>query len=96
MLYNSQLYFRSNLRPLDAPTEAHEGPTQETGIQEVPMQEGPIQEGTANAVMLMLARNSELEGAISSVRQLEEKFNGRYRYPWVFLNEEPFTEEFKQ
>ena len=58
--------------------------------------EGPIEEGTANAVMLMLARNSELEGAVSSVSQLEEKFNGRYHYPWVFLNDEPFTDEFKR
>ena len=46
--------------------------------------------------MLMLARNSELEGAVSSVKQLEEKFNQRYHYPWVFLNDEPFTEDFKQ
>lgn len=58
--------------------------------------EVPIQEGTANAVMLMLARNNELQGAVSSVKQLEEKFNQKYHYPWVLLNEEPFTEEFKQ
>lgn len=57
---------------------------------------GPIEEGSANAVMLMLARNSELDGAVSSVRQLEEKFNRRFHYPWVFLNDEPFTDEFKQ
>ena len=58
--------------------------------------EGEVLEGTANAVMLMLARNSELEGAVSSVKQLEEKFNRRYHYPWVLLNDEPFSEEFKQ
>ena len=61
---------------------------------EVPRE--PIEEGTANAVMLMLARNFELEGAVRSVKNLEEKFNHRYHYPWVFLNEEPFTEEFKE
>ena len=46
--------------------------------------------------MIMLARNSELEGAVRSVRDLEEKFNWRYHYPWVFLNEVPFTKEFKE
>lgn len=50
----------------------------------------------ANAVLLMLARNSELEGALSSVTQLEERFNHRYNYSWVFLNEVPFTDEFKE
>ena len=74
------------------PTEVHEDPK----VPEVKVPDELIQEGTANAVMLMLARNSELEGAVSSVRQLEEKFNQRYHYPWVFLNEEPFTEEFRQ
>jgi len=84
MLYNSPLYFRLSPESLEVPTEIHEG------------SEGPIQDGTANAVMLMLARNNELEGAVSSVKQLEENFNHRYHYPWVFLNEGPFTEEFKQ
>lgn len=67
-----------------------------TRLLDVPTVIEPVHDGTANAVLLMLARNSELEGAVSSVRQLEEKFNHRFHYPWVFLNEEPFTEEFKQ
>ena len=50
----------------------------------------------ANAVLLMLARNSELEGALSSVTQLEDRFNKRFGYPWVFLNEVPFSDEFKE
>ncbi|KAJ7104435.1 glycosyltransferase family 15 protein [Mycena belliarum] len=48
----------------------------------------------ANATLLMLARNSDLEGAISSVKQMEGRFNKHCNYPWAFLNEEPFTEEF--
>ena len=78
------MLYNSQLLPLKMPIEIH-------GDSEV-----PIQEGTANAVMLMLARNNELQGAVSSVKQLEEKFNQKYHYPWVLLNEEPFTEEFKQ
>ncbi len=50
----------------------------------------------ANAVLLMLARNSELDGALSSVQQLEDRFNKRFGYSWVFLNEVPFTDEFKE
>jgi alpha 1,2-mannosyltransferase len=94
ILYNSQLYFRASPQPLDAPTEVEVHEDSKVSEPEVP--EGEIREGAANAVMLMLARNSELEGAVSSVKQLEEKFNQRYHYPWVFLNEEPFSEEFKQ
>ena len=44
----------------------------------------------------MLVRNSELDSALSSVKQLEERFNKRFGYPWVFLNEVPFTDEFKE
>lgn len=54
------------------------------------------QSGQANAVILFLARNSDLDGVVSSVRQLEDRFNRIYHYPWVFLNDEPFTEEFKR
>ncbi|KAI0668151.1 nucleotide-diphospho-sugar transferase [Trametes maxima] len=50
----------------------------------------------ANAVMLMLARNSDLADAMVSVGELEERFNKRFGYPWVFLNEVPFTDEFKE
>jgi alpha 1,2-mannosyltransferase len=44
----------------------------------------------------MLARNSDLEGAVKSVRELEDRFNRKYNYPWVFLNEEPFSSDFKR
>jgi alpha 1,2-mannosyltransferase len=58
--------------------------------------EGPIEEGKANAAVIMLARNTELEGALSSMRQFEDRFNHRFQYPWIFLNEEPFTDKFKE
>jgi len=50
----------------------------------------------ANATLVMLARNSDLNGAISSVEQMEAKFNRQFKYPWVFLNDEPFSVEFKK
>lgn len=48
----------------------------------------------ANAAFVVLARNSDLEGVLSSVRQMEDRFNRYYGYPYVFLNEVPFTEKF--
>ena len=99
-MYNFQLYFRQGPRLLEVPTEIQEEDSKVPEPSSTPepskVPGGLIEEGGANAVMLMLARNSELEGAVSSVRQLEEKFNQRYHYPWVFLNDEPFTDEFKQ
>ncbi|KAJ7685947.1 glycosyl transferase [Mycena rosella] len=53
-------------------------------------------ERRANATFIMLARNSDLKGALLSVRQLEDRFNRRYGYPYVFLNEEEFSEDFKR
>ncbi|KAJ7453387.1 glycosyltransferase family 15 protein [Mycena latifolia] len=40
--------------------------------------------------------DSNLPGVVSSMTQLEDKFNGKFGYPYAFLNEEPFTEEFKR
>ena len=45
--------------------------------------------------MLMLARNSDLNGVLQSVREAEDRFNREFQYPWVFLNEEEFSDEFK-
>ncbi|KAF9016819.1 glycosyl transferase [Hymenopellis radicata] len=55
----------------------------------------PIGEGSANATMVMLCRNDEIENVLSSMNSVETRFNKRYGYPWVFLNEVEFTEEFK-
>jgi hypothetical protein len=65
----------------------------------------------ANAVMFMLsergflrymiglrifiARNVDLPYVISSMKQLEDRFNGKFGYPYVFLNDEPFSDEFR-
>ncbi|KAF9072830.1 nucleotide-diphospho-sugar transferase [Rhodocollybia butyracea] len=51
--------------------------------------------GKANATLVFLARNSDLQGVLKSMRSVERHFNSRYKYPWVFLNEEEFTDEFK-
>jgi hypothetical protein len=47
------------------------------------------------AAFVVLVRNSELDDLRSAMRQMEDRFNHRYHYPWVFLNDADFTEEFK-
>ena len=47
-----------------------------------------------NATILMLVRNSELEGALDSMRSLEDRFNNKYHYDWTFLNDVPFDQDF--
>ncbi|KAG8525605.1 uncharacterized protein KY384_009249 [Bacidia gigantensis] len=47
------------------------------------------------AALISLVRNSELEGLMQSMRQLEYHWNRKYNYPWVFFNDEEFSDEFK-
>jgi alpha 1,2-mannosyltransferase len=49
-----------------------------------------------NAAFVVLARNGDLPGILESIKQMEDRFNKKYKYPYVFLNEEPFSEEFKK
>ena len=30
-----------------------------------------------------------------ALKNIEDRFNQNYRYPWTFLNDEPFTDSFK-
>lgn len=50
----------------------------------------------ANATFVILCRNSDLDGVIQSVRSVEDRFNREHGYPYVFLNEEPFDDQFKR
>lgn len=50
----------------------------------------------ANATLLMLARNSDIQRAIQSVQSVESHFNHWFHYPWTFLNNEPFSDEFME
>ncbi|KAF9272907.1 alpha 1,2-mannosyltransferase 2.4.1 [Mortierella alpina] len=50
----------------------------------------------ANAAFVMLVRNKDLQGARRTIRQIEDRFNREYQYPYVFLNDEDFTLDFKE
>lgn len=44
----------------------------------------------------LAARNSDLWGVAESMKAVEDRFNGWARYDYVFLNEEEFTDQFKE
>ncbi|CAB4255060.1 similar to Saccharomyces cerevisiae YDR483W KRE2 Alpha1,2- mannosyltransferase of the Golgi involved in protein mannosylation [Maudiozyma barnettii] len=48
------------------------------------------------ACFVTLVRNSELDGIVKSIRKVQERFNKQFMYDWVFLNDEEFTENFKE
>ena len=50
----------------------------------------------ANATIMTLCEERDLKGVIETVRKLEDRFNKNYHYDWVFLNNEPFSDEFKE
>ena len=62
---------------------------------EQPPSTDPETTARADAALISLVRNSELSGIISSMRYMEKSFNSRFNYPWVFFNDVPFTQEFK-
>ncbi|KAJ7717048.1 glycosyltransferase family 15 protein [Mycena metata] len=102
LFYFLQVTLRDALHVVPVTDAAIPRPQEEQVAVEVPIYEAPPEPGRchgrerANATLLMLARNSDLSGAISSVSQMQDKFNKHCNYPWVFLNEEPFTEDFKR
>lgn len=49
-----------------------------------------------NAAFVVLARNKEISGVLSSMSYLESHFNQWFNYPYVFLNNEEFDSNFKR
>lgn len=48
------------------------------------------------ACFVTLVRNSELAGLVDSIRLVEQRFNSKFKYDWIFLNDEEFSDDFKQ
>ena len=59
-------------------------------------QEPKTNAARANATIIMLAQNEDLEKAVAAVESLEEHFNRWYHYPITFLNNEPWSPEFEK
>lgn len=49
-----------------------------------------------NAVVLILCRNSDLKDIAASIASFEDVFNRKFGYPYVFLNDDDFTDDFKR
>lgn len=56
--------------------------------------EDPANYEHANATIVSLVRNHEVTKIGSAIRSFEAKFNKKFRYPYTFLNDEPFSERF--
>ncbi|ORD93556.1 OMH1 [Enterospora canceri] len=56
----------------------------------------PIVFARQNAVIFILCRNSDVEQIAKTVENFEDKFNKNYGYPYVFVNDKVFTDEFKE
>ncbi|KAK7207796.1 alpha-1,2 mannosyltransferase KTR1 [Myxozyma melibiosi] len=50
----------------------------------------------ANATFVTLARNEDIWSLVKSIRNVEDRFNHKYHYDWVFLNDDDFDEDFKE
>ena len=57
-----------------------------------PQTDGP----RANAALVVLARNQELDGVVQSIKSMERHFNRWFHYPYVFLNDGEFNQTFKE
>lgn len=49
-----------------------------------------------NAALISLVRNEELHDLLRTMNDLERTWNNKFNYPYIFFNDVPFTEEFKQ
>ncbi len=47
------------------------------------------------AAIVVLARNQDCDAVVLSMQRLEQRFNRKYNYPYVFLNNQPFDSEFQ-
>ncbi|KAJ1654428.1 hypothetical protein IWQ61_005639 [Dispira simplex] len=50
----------------------------------------------AKACFVVLVRNRDIHDLRKTLRELEDRFNHKYNYPYVFLNDQPFSAEFKE
>ncbi|CAH0023313.1 unnamed protein product [Clonostachys rhizophaga] len=56
----------------------------------------PPSESSPRAALVALVEESDLSDLGVSIRQLEESFNSRFQYPWVFFSTKPLNEDFRE
>lgn len=78
-----------------APVQNHvsdQSPVQNPGDLAVDIAKGP----RAKAAFITLARNNDVWDIAHSIKQVEDRFNRKFHYDWVFLNDKPFDDHFKR
>ncbi|QPH10639.1 hypothetical protein C2857_002035 [Epichloe festucae Fl1] len=53
-------------------------------------------DSTPRAALVTLAHEDDLEPLLSSMSQLEDSFNNRYKYDWVFFGIDVLSDKFRQ
>ncbi|KAF2682066.1 glycosyltransferase family 15 protein [Lentithecium fluviatile CBS 122367] len=81
-----------NTMPSDTP-KANPNTTPNTDGKQLPPQTASGER--MNATFVTLARNSDVWEIAKSIRDVEDRFNRKYNYDWVFLNDDDFNDEFK-
>lgn len=56
----------------------------------------PSAEGAPRAALVTLAHDYDLDAMLFTMQQLEEKFNNRYQYQWIFFSTEVLGDDFKE
>ncbi|ODQ78677.1 glycosyltransferase family 15 protein [Babjeviella inositovora NRRL Y-12698] len=59
------------------------------------LSEPPSEYARENATFVTLCRNYETYEMLESIQIVEDRFNHKYHYDWVFLNDNEFTPEFR-
>ena len=49
----------------------------------------------ARAAIVVVARNQDCDDVLLSMARMEQRFNAKFAYPYVFLNNDPFDAEFR-
>jgi len=81
--------------PDQAPVQSHasdQSPVQSPGDLASDIVKGP----RAKAAFITLARNTDVWDIAHSIKQVEDRFNRKFHYDWVFLNDKPFDDHFKR
>ncbi|CCH45157.1 Glycolipid 2-alpha-mannosyltransferase [Wickerhamomyces ciferrii] len=87
----------SNAAPVDPALAAAQKEKQEKSEEKTKAKTPAVGSGgKVAATFVSLARNQDLWSLIGSIRSVEDRFNRQFKHDWVFLNDEPFTEEFKR
>ncbi|CDO57717.1 similar to Saccharomyces cerevisiae YOR099W KTR1 Alpha-1,2-mannosyltransferase involved in O-and N-linked protein glycosylation [Geotrichum candidum] len=49
-----------------------------------------------DSILFSLVREEELDGMISSITELQDRFNKKFHYDWLFVSENEFSDHFKE